>query len=47
VTNFVRIAVQHIARTLEKPHQVNGFFQTYEAILAPFIKEKGFDWEVK
>ena len=47
VTNFVRLTVQHLARVMAKPHEVNAYFQGYEAAVAPFIKEKGYDWEVK
>ena len=45
--NFVRITVQHIARHFENKEQANGFLDYYEGALAPFIKEQGFDWEVR
>uniref|UniRef100_A0A914YHA8 Tautomerase cis-CaaD-like domain-containing protein n=1 Tax=Panagrolaimus superbus TaxID=310955 RepID=A0A914YHA8_9BILA len=44
--NFVRISVQHIARSFDSYEQSNEFLQRYENVLAPFIKERGFDWEV-
>uniref|UniRef100_A0A914QW80 Tautomerase cis-CaaD-like domain-containing protein n=1 Tax=Panagrolaimus davidi TaxID=227884 RepID=A0A914QW80_9BILA len=46
-TNFVRISVQHIARSFDSHEQSKSFFEFYESALAPFIKERGFDWEVE
>lgn len=43
---FVRITVQHIARQFENDEQKKGFLDLYEGTIAPFIKERGFDWEV-
>ena len=43
---FVRIVVQHIARQFESNKQADFFIEQYEKILAPFIKERGLDWEV-
>ncbi|KAH7696574.1 hypothetical protein AAVH_36355, partial [Aphelenchoides avenae] len=42
---FVRITVQHIARQFENDEQKKGFMDLYEGAIAPFIKERGFDWE--
>uniref|UniRef100_A0A914PIH5 Tautomerase cis-CaaD-like domain-containing protein n=1 Tax=Panagrolaimus davidi TaxID=227884 RepID=A0A914PIH5_9BILA len=44
--NFVRISIQHIARSFETHDIAKGYIQLYENALAPFIKEKGFDWEI-
>uniref|UniRef100_A0AC35GTZ8 Tautomerase cis-CaaD-like domain-containing protein n=1 Tax=Panagrolaimus sp. PS1159 TaxID=55785 RepID=A0AC35GTZ8_9BILA len=45
--NFVRISVQHIARSFDSHEQSKSFLEIYESALAPFIKERGFDWEVE
>ncbi|KAI6195888.1 Tautomerase-3 domain-containing protein [Aphelenchoides besseyi] len=44
--NFVRIGVQHIARQLATYFMVEGFFKKYEAILAPYIKDRGLEYEI-
>ena len=44
--NFVRLVVQHLARQLPNDEVKRKFSDDYETILAPFIKEKGYDWEV-
>uniref|UniRef100_A0A914YA75 Tautomerase cis-CaaD-like domain-containing protein n=1 Tax=Panagrolaimus superbus TaxID=310955 RepID=A0A914YA75_9BILA len=44
--NFVRISIQHIARNFDSHEQAKGFLDRYENALAPFIKERSFDWEV-
>ncbi|KAI6228580.1 Tautomerase-3 domain-containing protein [Aphelenchoides fujianensis] len=44
--NLVRIAVQHVARQLPQHKQTVRFFERYEAALAPFIKERGLEWEI-
>lgn len=44
---FVRIIVQHIARHFDTYKQADGFLDRYEAVLAPFIKERGLEWEVR
>ncbi|KAI1732519.1 putative oxalocrotonate tautomerase enzyme domain-containing protein [Ditylenchus destructor] len=41
---FVRVSVQHIARQYES---ANKFIDRYEERLAPFIKDRGLDWEVQ
>ncbi|KAI6170122.1 Tautomerase-3 domain-containing protein [Aphelenchoides besseyi] len=43
---FVRIGIQHIARQLSSYAMVEGFFKKYEAILAPFIKNRGLEYEL-
>ena len=44
---FVRVCVQHIARQFESNATLNVWFEAYGAVLAPFIKELGLDWEVE
>jgi phenylpyruvate tautomerase PptA (4-oxalocrotonate tautomerase family) len=44
---FVRIVVQHIARNFLDNAAAQNFLDRYEQALAPSIKEKGFDWEVR
>ncbi|KAI1707729.1 putative oxalocrotonate tautomerase enzyme domain-containing protein [Ditylenchus destructor] len=43
---FVRVAIQHIARQFESYEVAKKFMDTYEEKLAPFIKDRGLDWEV-
>ena len=43
---FVRINIIHLARTMDK-RSTELFFTRYESILAPFIKDRGMDWEVR
>ncbi|CAF1321892.1 unnamed protein product [Rotaria sordida] len=43
---FVRIIVQHLARQLPDEERKKQFSERYENALAPFIKDKGYDWEV-
>ncbi|MFG2730529.1 tautomerase family protein [Streptomyces canus] len=44
--NFVRIRVDHIARQLEGA-EIRAFCMAIiEEKLAPFVKERGYDWEV-
>jgi len=43
---FIRIHVLHLARQFDGKPQSDGFLSRYENVLAPHIKEKGFDWEV-
>ena len=45
VANFVRIWVDHIARTLPTPELRTLWLERCNDALAPFVKEKGFDWE--
>jgi phenylpyruvate tautomerase PptA (4-oxalocrotonate tautomerase family) len=44
-TNFVRIWVDHIARTLPTAEARAWFIGRCDEALAPFIRDKGFDWE--
>lgn len=45
VKNFVRISTDHIARTLDSDEAKARFLSKVDAALAPFIQERGFDWE--
>jgi phenylpyruvate tautomerase PptA (4-oxalocrotonate tautomerase family) len=45
--NFIRIVSQHLARQIPDAETKKKFMEKFENVLAPFIKEKGFDWEVK
>jgi phenylpyruvate tautomerase PptA (4-oxalocrotonate tautomerase family) len=44
--NFVRIRVDHIARNGGTAEERAGFMSIIEAKLAPFIKDRGHDWEI-
>ena len=43
---FVRFKVDHIARTL--PGQVlrEWWIRTLDAVIAPYVKDRGYDWEI-
>ncbi|KAI1714880.1 putative oxalocrotonate tautomerase enzyme domain-containing protein [Ditylenchus destructor] len=43
---FVRVSIQHIARHFESHEQAKKFVDKYEERLAPFIKDRGLDWEI-
>ncbi|KAI1717708.1 putative oxalocrotonate tautomerase enzyme domain-containing protein [Ditylenchus destructor] len=43
---FVRVSIQHIARQFESHEVAKQFMDMYEGKLAPFIKDRGLDWEV-
>jgi phenylpyruvate tautomerase PptA (4-oxalocrotonate tautomerase family) len=43
--NFVRIWVDHIARTLPTPEARTWWIGQCDAALAPFIRDRGLDWE--
>uniref|UniRef100_A0A914CGE2 Tautomerase cis-CaaD-like domain-containing protein n=1 Tax=Acrobeloides nanus TaxID=290746 RepID=A0A914CGE2_9BILA len=45
-SKFVRISVQHIARHFPSNKTADQFLDKYENVLAPFIKERGLDWEI-
>ncbi len=44
--NFVRVVIQHLARQIPDEERKRKFSENYENVLAPFIKDKGYDWEV-
>lgn len=43
---FVRIWVDHIARTFTSDEMRTGFFQTINKLFAPYIADRGLDWEL-
>jgi hypothetical protein len=44
--NFVRVVVDHIARQMDNA-ELRGLCMTViEEKLAPFVKDRGYDWEV-
>src|SRR5471030_2306801 len=40
--NFVRIRVDHIARTLPAPNIREWWVRTTDAAIAPFVKDRGY-----
>jgi phenylpyruvate tautomerase PptA (4-oxalocrotonate tautomerase family) len=44
--NFIRIRVDHIARQMDDPELRFLCMEVIEEKLAPFVKERGYDWEV-
>ena len=42
---FVRIWVDHIARTLPTPEAKAWWINACDEALAPYIRDRGFDWE--
>jgi 4-oxalocrotonate tautomerase family enzyme len=44
--NFVRIRTDHIARQMDSAEIRALFMGVVEEKLAPYVKERGFDWEV-
>jgi phenylpyruvate tautomerase PptA (4-oxalocrotonate tautomerase family) len=45
VDNFVRIWVDHIARTLPTPEAKVHWLKISNEAIAPFVKDRGYDWE--
>ncbi|MBR7621053.1 tautomerase family protein [Phenylobacterium sp. 20VBR1] len=43
--NFVRIWVDHIARTLPTPEAKAWWIKACDDAMAPYIRDRGFDWE--
>jgi phenylpyruvate tautomerase PptA (4-oxalocrotonate tautomerase family) len=43
---FVRIWVDHIARTFQSDEMKVGFFTRMNKLLAPWIADRGYDWEM-
>jgi phenylpyruvate tautomerase PptA (4-oxalocrotonate tautomerase family) len=43
---FIRIWVDHIARTFQSDERRVGFFNVINKILSPWIADRGFDWEM-
>lgn len=44
--NFVRIVVDHIARQMDDPEFRALAMRVFEDTYAPFIKDRGYDWEI-
>lgn len=44
-SNFVRIWVDHIARTLPTPEARTWWIGRCDEALAPYIRDRGLDWE--
>jgi phenylpyruvate tautomerase PptA (4-oxalocrotonate tautomerase family) len=44
-TKFVRIAIEHIARSFPDAAASRNFFNRVNKDLAPFVAERGYDWE--
>jgi phenylpyruvate tautomerase PptA (4-oxalocrotonate tautomerase family) len=44
--NFVRFVAVHIARHLPSPEVRRRTMQIFEARIAPFVKDRGYDWEM-
>ena len=45
-TNFVRVTVDHIARTLDTPEARKAHMLRITDFLKPWITDRGFDWEL-
>ena len=43
---FVRFRVDHIARTLPGPVMREWWVRTLDELIAPFVKDRGYDWEI-
>lgn len=43
---FVRFRIDHLARTLPGAGMREWWMRTVEGLIAPFVKDRGFDWEV-
>lgn len=44
--NFIRFKVDHIARTLPGAAIREWWVRTIDEIIAPHVKDRGYDWEV-
>jgi Putative oxalocrotonate tautomerase enzyme len=45
-SNFVRLVATHIARRLSTPESRSRWMQICEETIAPFVKDRGYDWEM-
>ena len=43
--NFVRITMEHIAREFPSEEASRRFIDKVNQVLAPWVKDRGFDWE--
>lgn len=44
-SNFVRIWIDHIARAFPSPEATIGFVDRANQVIAPWVKDRGWDWE--
>ncbi len=44
--NFVRLVAEHIARHLATTELRRNAMALFEAKIAPFVKDRGYDWEM-
>lgn len=44
--NFVRIVVDHIARQMDDPEFRKLAMAVFEATIAPYVRDRGYDWEI-
>ena len=43
---FIRFKVDHIARTLPGSAYREWWIRTLDQVIAPYVKDKGYDWEI-
>jgi phenylpyruvate tautomerase PptA (4-oxalocrotonate tautomerase family) len=43
---YIQIVIQHLATQLQNDETKKIIMEKYEKAILPFIKEKGYDWEV-
>jgi phenylpyruvate tautomerase PptA (4-oxalocrotonate tautomerase family) len=43
---FIRFKVDQIARTVPGPVMREWWVRTLDELIAPFVKERGYDWEI-
>jgi phenylpyruvate tautomerase PptA (4-oxalocrotonate tautomerase family) len=43
---FIRFKIDQIARTIPGPILREWWMRTLDMVLAPFVKDRGFDWEI-
>lgn len=43
---FIRFKIDQIARTLPGPVIREWWVRTLDRVIAPFVKERGYDWEI-
>lgn len=43
---FIRFKVDQIARTLPGPVIREWWVRTLDAVIAPYVRDKGYDWEI-
>lgn len=43
---FVRFRIDHMARTLQGPVLREWWVRTVDQVIAPFVRDRGFDWEI-